>query len=639
MGLGPVLRYELITTSRRGRYYIARLAYGLLLLYMLWSEFERFRRELLFQRGAPGFLNVEAIQESVKDMTLFAEAAFVSLAWSQWLAVLLLVPAMTAGVIADAHRRKTLRDLLSSGMSSSSIVLGKLGARLIHVGVFVAVGLPVVALIGLFGGLDPTTVFYVYLGTLSIAVAVGGVSILASTLARRPREAILSAYALELAWLIVPGVLAWLMPFMIWPLPYLAPAAQLLKDTHPFFVWGALSGNVQMKVWSRTNRWGATWLAGALQDIHTRFLIMAATQLILGLLCIGISVKVLRPLRAGDAEWVLSWSSLWNWLRRRRKPRERVIPARAGCGDDPMLWKEWHAIPRGGMAWLTSRPVVLFFGTLIGCILFDIAFPTWRAILTFDLAHLDDGPRRELNEATRAFTTWLFAAWWIAVASAGAVSLTSEREDDTWTSLTSTLLTGHEVIRAKILGAIWGTRHLIWAILTMIGVGVLGLGVHPLGAALAVVCMASFGMFAAALGVAISLRAQTSTRAMLGAVFLLAVIGLTPPYFGSMVSATGIRPDSFLWIASLAPLLQYGSLLSYQDVSALWKAGSFQVPGQMVPYDRSWLVAVAFGVVLHVAGAWLLYTWTARAYEVAAGRARRRGEAVHPASALRTAQG
>ena len=39
LGLGPVLRYELITTARRGRYYLARVLYGFFLLALLLDRF------------------------------------------------------------------------------------------------------------------------------------------------------------------------------------------------------------------------------------------------------------------------------------------------------------------------------------------------------------------------------------------------------------------------------------------------------------------------------------------------------------------------------------------------------------------------------------------------------------------------
>ena len=56
---------------------------------------------------------------------------------------------------------------------------------------------------------------------------------------------------------------------------------------------------------------------------------------------------------------------------------------RPPCGDDPMLWKERHTSLGGGLRWLGSRPMVLFFSVLLGCYLLDVAYPVvarcpWR---------------------------------------------------------------------------------------------------------------------------------------------------------------------------------------------------------------------------------------------------------------------
>ena len=137
-------------------------------------------------------------------MHRFAESTFIVFAEAQLATLLCLLPALVAGVIADEHQRKTLHYLLASRLSSAEIVLGKLGARLVHVGTFVALGLPVVCLLALYGGLDPEKVFYVYFGTFTTVLSVAGLSILISVLARRPRDAILAAYGLEAIWLLGP---------------------------------------------------------------------------------------------------------------------------------------------------------------------------------------------------------------------------------------------------------------------------------------------------------------------------------------------------------------------------------------------------------------------------------------------------
>jgi ABC-type transport system involved in multi-copper enzyme maturation permease subunit len=112
LGLGPVMRYELVTTARRGRYYLARVVYGLCLLGLLWREFAD------SEQYYPGGGTIDQVHQ-------FAESVFVQFAGAQGLTLLFLIPALVAGVIADEHQRKTLHYLLASRLSSAEIVLGK----------------------------------------------------------------------------------------------------------------------------------------------------------------------------------------------------------------------------------------------------------------------------------------------------------------------------------------------------------------------------------------------------------------------------------------------------------------------------------------------------------------------------------
>ncbi len=141
-GLGPVVRYELITTARRGRYYLRAWFTGCLLLLVLWQQLRKFL-------GDPsGRGHARAIADICREHLH-------SFAGAQGMALLCLMPALVAGVIADEHQRKTLHYLLASQLSSAEIVLGKLGARMVHIGTFVALGVPVVCLLALYGGLNP----------------------------------------------------------------------------------------------------------------------------------------------------------------------------------------------------------------------------------------------------------------------------------------------------------------------------------------------------------------------------------------------------------------------------------------------------------------------------------------------------
>src|SRR4051794_9712746 len=193
MILGPVFHAELVTTSRRRRYYLARLVYGLTLLALVGWTYEETTRAWEKNRAAtaPGFA----------PMAGMASEIFSTFLTTQVLAVLCLTPAIVAGTIADERQRKTLHYLLASRLSGVEIVGGKLGARMLQIVVLVLTGLPIMSILSLFGGLDPPLVVAAFAGSLTTAFALAGLSIFVSSVARRARDAIVTTYILELIWL------------------------------------------------------------------------------------------------------------------------------------------------------------------------------------------------------------------------------------------------------------------------------------------------------------------------------------------------------------------------------------------------------------------------------------------------------
>src|SRR5256885_4697410 len=84
-----------------------------------------------------------------------AEKFFLAFAVTQFLVVVALTPAYVAGSIADEKERKTLEFLLATDLRNREIIFGKLAARVTVLLMFVLAGLPVVAFLQLFGGIDP----------------------------------------------------------------------------------------------------------------------------------------------------------------------------------------------------------------------------------------------------------------------------------------------------------------------------------------------------------------------------------------------------------------------------------------------------------------------------------------------------
>ena len=609
--LGPVLRLELITTARRGRYYLSRVIYGLFLLFAIWTSYQQ---RTQYYVAANRMMNH-------REMAQLAQTLFTSLGWLQWIAVLVVVPAMTAGVIADAHRRKILRDLLSSGLSARAIVFGKLAARLVHVASLVALGIPVVALIGLFGGLDPVVVSAVYLGTASIAFAVGGVSILASTLARRPREAIIVAYALEIAWLILPPTMGILLKHMIWPFPWLDPINNLLVETNPFSIVSSMS----QYAYFSSNRAMRPWMAGIISQIYWNFAWMVTLQFLLGLVSAGLAAFLIRKLRAGDREGMpaRSWADMIKTPRQKRCKSKVVAKQRPEIGEDPMMWKEWYASPHGGLAWLVSGPIALILGVLLACFLYEIGRPAFWEMWDFR-QYGAISARTELNQAVRTISMWLMAIWLLTVSSASAVAITSEREDDTWTNLTASLLTGREVVTAKIWGALWSTRSLAFAQLAVVAIGVLCGGVHPLGGLVTLTGIGAFGAFTASLGLWCSLRMTTSTRALVASVVFLVLVNvglaLVFALYHTMINEWPREESPWIVILSI-PFLEWIGLFSSADLQALTLGQKTASGFDLKASGHQLIFILIAGQALYALGAFVLWATSCRIYERVAGRA------------------
>ncbi len=227
---GPVFNVELLTTARRFRYYAIRSGYGLFLLFFIWqNDPDLFRNRYGFgNHGSQAGLTIQ-------EMAEIGQAIFRTYVIVQAVAILLLTPAFVAGAVAEEKQRKTLQYLLASQLTSGEIILGKLSARLLHVAIFLAIGLPIISLLSLFGGVDPRYIVLASAASMTTAFFLAALAILVSTLSCRPREAIAVVYLLELAWLFVPPLLRFAPPMAS---PFWRQVHQLIN---PVNEWIALS--------------------------------------------------------------------------------------------------------------------------------------------------------------------------------------------------------------------------------------------------------------------------------------------------------------------------------------------------------------------------------------------------------------
>jgi ABC-type transport system involved in multi-copper enzyme maturation permease subunit len=567
LGLGPVLHYEIVTTARRGRFYLARVVYGLALLILLSREFG------IWEQNHP-------TGGTPEDIHRFVEQAFLSFAAAQGIALLLLIPALVAGVIADEHQRKTLHHLLASRLSSAEIVLGKLGARLIHVATFVALGLPVVSLLSLFGGINPVHLIFVYGGTATMALCVTGISIVTSIMAQRPRDAILAAYALEAAWLFGPIAIAPFAGDIQGPLWWVGPVSECVLLSNPLVAWSELTRASPVL-------WRDPWLSGwiLVGSLDASFYWAVAIQGAIGIAFLVLAICGLRPVRGSSwpgGEFRSGWGKrvACGFRRIVRSPaispflRNEILTApsrRPPCTDEPMLWKERYTKIGRGLKWLGSPPVVLLFGVLIGCYFFDVTAPVVAGVLN---GRVHDGPRMAMNGAIRFASVALGVLAMLAIASSSAVSITAEREQDTWRSLAMTLLTPAEIIRAKQLGALWSSRRIAVVLAVFWITGWLLHAVELLGVIAASAHVLFSAWFVSAAGVFISIAAKNSTRALVATFFVAFVTGMYWPAMlaGSLVSERHLGELRYAlgqgWQADWQQ--KFSSLVAFATAAALY---------------------------------------------------------------------
>ena len=288
-------------------------------------------------------------------MSWFAFSAFCAITVGQEILVLLLTPALVAGVIADEKQRKTLHYLMASQLTSAEIVLGKLLVRMLYVTVLLGVSLPVLSLLVLMGGIDPRLVLLSCGATLSTGWFLAALSIWVSTIARRVREAFFVAFGLECLWLFSPLILRTI-SIPAWPM--------FDQSVRWLYEWVGASSPIEVATQMFFSTVMARGMVGTKSDVELVAWMMGL-QLAFGLILALVASCQLRPIfrRQGSEGGVRAIRRFL--FRKRRRIRQETAGAvaislarepqpgpstrrrwrlrhRPALGDRPMLWKELY---------------------------------------------------------------------------------------------------------------------------------------------------------------------------------------------------------------------------------------------------------------------------------------------------------
>ena len=376
---------------------------------------------------------------------------------------LVLAPAFLAGSLAGEKERGSIGLLLATDASARDIVLGRLAGGLGQIAMIELATAPLLVGIASLAGYGPATQATMIALPLAVAFGAGGISLGASALSRRGRDALMLVY-------------------LIIALSQFAPLLGSVGVINPFAVLNPLIwGEDAASAWTSAGAWAGAGLAG-----------------------VALATWRLRPSALSEGKDERARRRARRWGRRVPEVDE----------DRPMLWKE-RFIERAG----TLGGIGRWIGGAIAAWLIGGSLILGGFVAREHLVRGGDPARAQwavdLIDAWFAGPAWAIAALiWAAIGLRAAVTIASERERGTWDGLLTSPFEGGEIVVGKLLGSLRAVRWLAGAAVLAWTVALLS-GTKPPGDyADDMVGLATVGVFMGALGVRVSLHSATATRAM-----------------------------------------------------------------------------------------------------------------------------
>ena len=444
---GPIFDKELRVSSRRQRNYVLRSAYVALLAVFVTAVW----LEQIAYVSSSGLYSASRMAEAGKRIVII-------IVWFQFYATQFLAVIMLSTSINDEVYRGTLNTLMTTPVTSFQIVMGKLLSKLFQIILLLAISLPLLAIVRIFGGVPWNYVVSSLCITLTAVIFAGSVSLFFSIFSRR-------AYLVIILTVVVLGILFgvfWFVPTRMSAVyargrQMSAPATALIH-LNPYKL---LALNTAKMINPR--------IAGTVSAslfIHCGIMLAASAAILL------VSVRCVRKTALAHA--VGGGGLLGRWWRGRAIPAKSVAdtgrapsaaPIRHVTGP-PVMWRELTS--------RTSSGEKFFTRTIIGTELVMIAamylFPYVAGATSLEGAHA-------------AYVAIFMGLGALSVTVFPATCIASEKEARSWPLLLTTTVTDWEILFGKFVGVL--RRSLpIWLILIVYLIpywGIAAFGVLEIG--------------------------------------------------------------------------------------------------------------------------------------------------------------
>ncbi len=402
---GPIFDKEMRVSSRRRRNYVLRFLYiGLFtfLVAVAWLDTIVHSTSSVYQASR---------------MASAGQAIVTTILWFQFLTAQVIAVVMLSTSISDEIYKRTLGVLMTTPIGSFQIVIGKLTSRLLQIVLLLAISLPLLAVVRVFGGVPWGFLLCGLCVTLTTVVFVGSLSLFFSIFTRQAYAAIIQTI-LAMGFLFggIPVILAFLTDRVV------APAALMrwLSYFNPFVVIAAAMEALIM----------------ARPTVFVSWPLHCAVMLGLSSLLLLLAMIFVRKAALRQAGGIVDSSRRANPQSAIRNPQSTIRRVQG----PPVLWKERRA-PLFGRRKLRRIAEIVSGVVILGLLL-----------LTYELCY-----RAKLLRDTETHVMYgvvFFSIGILFTVVLPATCITTEKESQTWPLLLTTTVGNWEILWGKFAGAV-----------------------------------------------------------------------------------------------------------------------------------------------------------------------------------------
>jgi ABC-type transport system involved in multi-copper enzyme maturation permease subunit len=565
---GPIFDKELRVSSRRKRNYTLRLIYVILLtifVAIVWLSVVKSEGSSAYQKSR---------------MALAGKTIITTLITFQFITTQVIAVIMLSTSISDEIYHRTLGLLMTTPIGSFQIVMGKLFSKLLQLILLLAISLPLLAIVRVFGGVPWNYVLSSLGITLTAVIFAGSLSLFFSINNRR-------AYVVIIKTVVTLGVLYFFIPIitgvLLSPRRINAPVFGNPVIMFPLMIaflhlnpFGAISVNTFMMITPSAPK---TMIMFAVTPTGASFFYWPLhCMLMLGAsaLLIAMSVKVVRKVALRQAVGQIESASNQTRAKKSKKSsrRHEKQPEQQGVirrvAGTPVLWRELRAPMIQGAEGRNS---------IIGMAVAIIAL-----LITYGICVNENCLDQDIIQTSYVFMFMVIGSVFTMVLS--SASITSEKETLSWPILLATSMDDWHILLGKAMGVF--RRCLpIWLLMAgHISLFICLKYIHPIAIFHMPIFITGLIVFLTGAGLYFSARFKRTTSAVLASFGLALTLWAVLPAVLGLVSVITRDYDVVRNLVSANPATQLVILMNGASGSFNARTGfsnlNFNWP------DRSW---------------------------------------------------